>query len=212
MILPGPGDKCHKYAKKHLAGETPLLLHHEGSLGQAQMLPHRASCGEESCHPGLCLGHHYEIHWEPRDLAAEPWPAQCCLRVLPGPTTGWAWPAACSPAAVVPIPCPGQKHSRYRNNGSAMGQWAPEPMGWDGMGRDKMGWPDPMLAPCLVPLTAESDGKPEAAALRGCYNIVLCSCNLDREENKMGRLKWKLLLLIMLMKPVYQAAQRKWNI
>lgn len=83
---------------------------------------------------------------------------------------------------------------------------------WDGMGRDKMGWPDPMLAPCSVPLTAESDGKPEAAALRGCYNIVLCSCNLDREENKMGRLKWKLLLLIMLMKPVYQAAQRKWNI
>lgn len=83
---------------------------------------------------------------------------------------------------------------------------------WDGMGQDGMGWPNPMLAPCLVPLTAESDGKPEAAALRGCYNIVLCSCNLDREENKMGRLKWKLLLLIMLMKPVYQAAQRKWNI
>lgn len=63
-----------------------------------------------------------------------------------------------------------------------------------------------------VPLTAGSDGEPKAAALRGPCNIVLCSCNLEREENKMGRLKWKLLLLIMLMKPVYQAAQRKWNI
>lgn len=74
------------------------------------------------------------------------------------------------------------------------------------------------MAPCVppaagwVPLTAGSDGEPKAAARRGPYNIVLCSCNLDREENKMGRLKWKLLLLIMLMKPVYQAAQRKWNI
>lgn len=70
----------------------------------------------------------------------------------------------------------------------------------------------PARAAGWVPLTAGSDGEPEAAALRGPYNIVLCSCNLDREENKMGRLKWKLLLLIMLMKPVYQAAQRKWNI
>lgn len=63
-----------------------------------------------------------------------------------------------------------------------------------------------------VPLTVPGDGEPKAAARRGPCNIVLCSCNLDREENKMGRLKWKLLLLIMLMKPVYQAAQRKWNI
>lgn len=63
-----------------------------------------------------------------------------------------------------------------------------------------------------VPLTEGSDGEPGAAAPRGPRNIVLCSCNLDRVENKMGRLKWKLLLLIMLMKPVYQAAQRKWNI
>lgn len=109
---------------------------------------------------------------------------------------GWAWAVPALPAA------PGDP----RQEGAGMPTRDAEP------GRQAGTAPRVPPAAGSVPLTVGSDGEPKSAALRGPYNIVLCSCNLDREENKMGRLKWKLLLLIMLMKPVYQAAQRKWNI